>query len=95
MDHARVCRVVVAAGLLLSLTGCGRYYWGKPNATADQFKSDNDACLQEARGASPATARYGVVVQDVYRACLRTRGYVRDKQFEPVSAGWYRGFEDD
>jgi hypothetical protein len=34
-----------------------------------------------------------VMIQDVYRGCLKQRGYTRSKQYEPVAAGFYRGIE--
>jgi len=84
-------RLAIVLGLLGSLTGCGRYYWSKPNATAEQFDRESRECAREASPAS--TAALGVVDETRYRACLLARGWVRDKQTEPVPMGWYRGIE--
>jgi hypothetical protein len=42
---------------------------------------------------SPAAIGYGVMAQDLYRGCLRARGYQRSKEYEPVPPGYYRGIE--
>jgi hypothetical protein len=89
--RAAVWRLAFVLGVLSSLSGCGRYYWSKPNATAEQFDRDSRECAREA---SPATtASLGVVDLATYRGCLSARGWTRDKQMEPVPAGWYRGVE--
>lgn len=90
----RTSRLLGAALLIagLVLGGC-RYYWVKPEVTPETFARDNDACLQEARSASPATARYNIVNQEIYRACLTTRGYDRQKTTE--GPGRFRGYEGD
>jgi hypothetical protein len=33
------------------------------------------------------------MIQDVYRGCLKKRGYVRSKQYQPVAPGYFRGIE--
>lgn len=81
----------IALALLVSMSGCGRYYWSKPGGSAEQFDRDNRECAREA---SPAhSAALGVVDGTRYRACLTARGWGRDKQLEPVPPGWYRGIE--
>jgi hypothetical protein len=93
MLHSRLCRVLVlVASLAMSLGGC-RYYWFKPGSTAEMFTGDSDSCLQEGRSASPATQRYGIVNQDVYRACLQSRGYERQKTVSGPEK--HRGVEFD
>lgn len=77
--------------LLVGLGGCARYYWSNPAGTAEQFDRDNRECAREA--SAPGSAALGVVNQAQYRGCLTARGWVRDKQFEPVPPGWYRGIE--
>jgi len=81
--------LVVLAG---AVTGCSRYYWSKSGATAEQFTQDNQACLQQAAGTLPSGAS-SEAVEQYYRACLNSRGYVRDKQLDPPPPGSYRGIE--
>jgi len=91
---ARACRIgFLAISLAVMLGGC-RYYWYKPESTAEQFGKDNEECLRESRSATPATARFSIVNQDVYRACLRVRGYAREKKAS-APAGYHRGYEAD
>ncbi len=80
--------------LLAGSTGCSRYYWSKPGATAEQFTQDNQACVQQAAGTLPAGAASLDAVRQYYRACLNSRGYVRDKQLDPPPPGSYRGIEN-
>ncbi|MGH7374980.1 MAG: hypothetical protein ACREJY_12210 [Candidatus Rokuibacteriota bacterium] len=91
VSRAATWWLVLALGLLGGLSGCGRYYWSKPNATAEQFDRDSRECAREA---SPTTtASLGVVDLPRYRGCLSGRGWTRDKQMEPLPPGWYRGIE--
>ena len=93
MRRARkVCVSVVVAALAIGLGGC-RYYWFKPGSTPEMFANDSNACLQDARSASPTTQKYGVVNEQVYRACLAAHGYERQK----TTAGpdKHRGYEFD
>jgi hypothetical protein len=83
---------VLTLFLVASLTGCGRYYWSKPGATPEQFTRDDRECLRLASSTLPAGV-VGEAVEQAYRACLNARGYVRDKQYEPVAPGFYRGVE--
>ena len=93
MRTSRILAIgLVAVGLATSLSGC-RYYWYKPNSTAEMFSADNDGCLQEARSASPATERYGIASEQVYRACLQARGYQREKTTSGPDK--HRGYEFD
>jgi hypothetical protein len=86
-------RWLMVAGVLLgALGGCARYYWSKPGSTLEQFTKDSLECAHEA-GPTPAARQMGIVIESLYRACLTARGYTRDKQMEPVSAGFYRGVE--
>ena len=90
---------IMAVTLAVALSGC-RYYWIKPGSTAEAFNADSQTCLQEARSATPATERYGVVNQDIYRSCLQSRGYQRDKRMppqhgQPLEPGVHRGYEFD
>ena len=86
--------IIVAAGVVLaaSLSGCTAFYWSRPGSTPDQFTKDNQECAKEA-APTPSAVGYGIIIQDVYRACLKARGYIRSKEYQPVSAGFYRGIE--
>jgi hypothetical protein len=83
---------ILTTGLALTLGGC-RYYWFKPGSTADMFGRDSEACLADARAASPTTQKYGVVNEQVYRACLASRGYERQKTTSGPDK--HRGYEFD
>jgi len=91
-------KTLVSSVLLLLLlgaaTGCSRYYWSKAGASAEQFTRDNQACVQQAAGTVPAAAASLDAVRQYYRACLNSRGYVRDKQMDPPPPGSYRGIEN-
>jgi len=90
-------KALVSSVLLLLLlgaaTGCSRYYWSKPGASAEQFTQDNQACVQQAAGTLPSGASLDTVRQ-YYRGCLNSRGYARDKQMDPPPPGSYRGIEN-
>jgi hypothetical protein len=88
--HTAVLTMVLG----LALGGC-RYYWFKPGITTEAFGSDSEACLQEARSVS-SVQKYGVVneqVRHIYRACLTSRGYQRQKTTDGPDK--YRGYEFD
>ena len=76
-----------------ALTGCARFYWSKPGAAPEQFSQDNQACVQQTVAALPRGSASVDAARDYYRACLNSRGYVRDKQYEPPPPGFYRGIE--
>ena len=86
--------LLLAASLALALGGC-RYYWFKPGTTQEGFNSDSEACLQEGR-VWAAQQKYGVPneqVRHVYRSCLASRGYERQKTQQGPDK--YRGYEFD
>jgi hypothetical protein len=85
----------IAVVLLASLSGCARYYWSKAGASAEQFSADNGDCVRQAVSALPVGSPVRPdAIEVLYRACLRARGYVRDKQFDPPPPGSYRGLEN-
>jgi len=84
---SRAERGVIALALLAGLGGCGLHYWGKTGASQDDFNRDSSACAKE------ASPQYGVFLEELYRACLRSPGWARAQQQAPVPAGWYRGIE--
>jgi hypothetical protein len=87
-----IVSTVGASLVVLSLSGCTAFYWSKAGSTPEQFAKDNQECAKEA-APTPAAVGYGVMVQDVYRGCLKQRGYARTKEYQPVPAGFYRGIE--
>ena len=85
----------VALLTLLALTaagGCSRYYWSRPGGDGAQFERDSRECARLA-AETPTAAAHGIVDAARYRACLVARGWTREKQWEPVPGGWYRGIE--
>lgn len=74
--------VIVA---LLCSTGCGAMYWWRPNATAADFNRESDACIKD------ATIAHGVGNEEVYRACMRSKGWGRVQGSDP---NHYRGPEE-
>ena len=78
--------------LLGAVAGCTRYYWAKPGATPEQFTADSQGCVHQAATTLPAGAAVEAVEQ-FYRACLQSRGYVRDTQTDPPPPGFHRGLE--
>lgn len=80
---------------LLLLVGCGKHYWSKPGAGFGEFSKDNTECAQENALHMSEDRKYGIVHLDLYRACLRGRGWSRAQQVDPVPSGWFRGLEDD
>jgi hypothetical protein len=92
MGSSRIVGLTLGGALAAAcLAGCGKYYWGKPDATQAQFDQDNRDCMKEA-APSPSAAQYGIVYEGYYRACLSGRGWKREKHPEPPP-GWFRGIE--
>jgi hypothetical protein len=79
-------RALAGLALLVALGGCGLHYWGKAGASQDDFNRDSAACAKE------ASPQFGVFLEEIYRACLRGRGWMR-AQHQAQPAGWYRGIE--
>jgi len=80
--------------LVCVLTGCGKHYWHKAGAGAEDFVGDSDACARENVLYTMGTKEYGIVLEDRYRACLARRGWSRAQQAEP-RPDWFRGVEDE
>jgi hypothetical protein len=92
MGSSRIVGFSLGVALAVTaLTGCGKHYWGKPDATQEQFDRDNRECAKEA-APTPSAAQYGIVYEGFYRACLSGRGWKREQHMEPP-AGWFRGIE--
>ena len=85
--------LAVMAGLLL--VGCGKHYWSKPGAGPADFQRESTECARENAVQVSANKDYGIVIADLYKNCLKGRGWQRAQQFEPPPAGWFRGIEED
>src|SRR5437899_10414330 len=90
--HRLLVMRLVTIGLVFSwIAGCGKYYWSKPGASAEEFDRDSQECAQKSSGAS--VTEVGIGLDEAgYRRCLRARGYIREQHVGPP-AGWYRGIE--
>ena len=75
----------------VTLSGCGLFYWSKPDSTAAGFNRDSGECVKEA-GANPTAVQSGDIFKQVYFTCLNLRGYVRAQTTTP-GPGHYRGIE--
>jgi hypothetical protein len=82
--------VIVLSLLAAALTSC-KHYWGKPGATAEQFNRDSTECAKEA--SSTSTVGY-VRSENIYKGCMRARGWARDQKMDPPGEGWFRGIEN-
>ena len=92
MYLARIGRFVIGAILSVAvLTGCGKFYWGKANASQEDFDRDNRECARQA-SPTPAAADIGIVYERQYRQCLTAHGWARGQHINPPP-GWYRGIE--
>ena len=78
--------------VLLAAGGCARYYWSRTGGDVTQFERDSRECAR-ASAETPTAAAYGIGDAPRYRACLAAKGWMREKQFEPTPAGWFRGVE--
>jgi hypothetical protein len=76
------------------LVGCGKFYWGKPGAGIWDFTEDHNQCVQSV-ALTTKNREYGMVPKDLYRACMKGRGWRREQHVEPVTYGWFRGIEDE
>ena len=85
--------LIVGVGLLL--VGCGKHYWSKAGAGPADFNRESAECARENSVQMTANKDYGIVIADLYKMCLRSRGWVRAQQFDPPPPDWFRGIEDD
>jgi hypothetical protein len=88
-------RFGMAVGIGLLLVGCGKHYWNKPGAGPSDFNRDSAECARENSVQMTANKEYGIVIADLYKICLKSRGWNRAQQFEPPPADWFRGIEED
>ena len=67
--------LTLAIGLLL--VGCGKHYWSKPGAADSDFNRDSLECARENSVQMTPNKDYGLVIADLYRMCLKARGWNR------------------
>jgi len=93
MVPVRPIGLAITVGLLL--VGCGKHYWNKVGAGPADFTKDSNECARENSVQMSSDKEYAIVVADLYRACLKRRGWGRAQQFDPPPPDWFRGIEDD
>jgi hypothetical protein len=87
-------RLIGLAATAVLFTGC-QLYWLKPGADMSAFTNDHHACVRTA-GTPVGTDDKLFVNLDVYRACLRARGWQRETGSKFANPpGYYRGLEDE
>jgi hypothetical protein len=85
-------RLAVLLVLTVSLSGC-QLYWRKPGTDFAAFTADHGACLKTA-GAPPGE-KIVLVNLDMYRACLKAKGWQRETGSTVSNPpGYYRGLEN-
>ena len=72
----------IATPVPMPSTGCARYRWSKAGGTVKQFHRDNTERTRE------RTGEYGILGEQVYRACLIARRWVRSKPEIPRLSGF-------
>jgi hypothetical protein len=87
-------RALIATVVGLLMVGCGKHYWNRPGATFADFSRDSSECAQENALITSGNKAYGMVRPDLYRACMRGRGWARAQHPDPPP-GWFRGIESD
>jgi hypothetical protein len=100
MIAANHARTITAACLLIGALGVGgcQLYWTKPDlqpyAAVAHFSDDHRECIKTA-GVPPGAERVFVNL-DLYRACLRAKGWQRVTAARGgVALGMFRGQEDE
>jgi hypothetical protein len=79
--------------LAAALSGC-QLYWTKPGTDLAAFSNDHTACVKTA--GVPPGAELVLVNLDLYRACLRSRGWQRETGSSTYGTpGWFRGQEHE
>jgi hypothetical protein len=93
MAIPRTARLIGLGVLTLTLSGC-QLYWVKPGADMTALETDHKECIKIA-GSSVGSDQL-LVNLDLYRACLRARGWQREQGSKMGNpAGYYRGQEDE
>jgi hypothetical protein len=78
---------LLSAVLFLSV-GCGVHYWQRQGANVQDFERDSNGCVTEAK-----VPRLSVEPEQMYRACMRARGWQRVQVGVPEPTQ-FRGPED-
>jgi hypothetical protein len=86
-------RAAVVLLAVLTLTGCARYYYGKPGGGPAAFQADSLACSHDV-GIPSGNKKYALVARAPFQRCMEAKGWTREKRLEG-ERGWYRGVEDD
>jgi hypothetical protein len=79
---------VLVSVVLLSTVGCGAHYWQRQGAVVQDFQQDSQLCVSEAKA-----PRLNIEPEQMYRACMRARGWQRVKAGVP-ERDQFRGPED-
>jgi hypothetical protein len=82
---------LLLAPCVLALAGC-QLFWLKPGADLPAFTADHQACVKTA--GTPIVDEHVLVNLDMYRACLKSRGWVRETGNRYANPpGYFRGLE--
>jgi len=81
-------RSILAAAALLTLAGCGVHYWQRQGADVQDFQNDSGSCIAEAK-----VPRLGIAPEQMYRVCMRARGWERVQTGVP-ERNQFRGPEE-
>jgi hypothetical protein len=86
-------RRLLLALCVLALAGC-QLYWLKPGADMAAFTTDHQGCVRTA--GSPAGPDVVLVNLDLYKACLKSRGWQRETGSSYGNPpGYFRGLENE
>jgi hypothetical protein len=81
-------RSILTAAALLASAGCGVHYWQRPGADVQDFQQDSRNCVTEAK-----VPRLGIEPEQMYRVCMRARGWQRVQAGVP-ERNQFRGPEE-
>ena len=57
-----------------AIGGLRQKYWSKPGAGASDFSRESNECARENAVQVSASKDYGIVIADLYKVCLKSRG---------------------
>jgi hypothetical protein len=88
-----MARRLMLALCVLALGGC-QLYWIKPGADMAAFTADHQACVKTA--GSPVGTDIVLVNENIYKGCLKARGWARETGSSYGNPpGYFRGLEDE